>query len=221
MGMPAIHRYLDPGETLGEVLFGLIMVLTFTVGGRLLMLGGEFDTTELVVGAIGCNIAWGVIDAVLFVLGSLFNRSQRARFYRALRSARSEAEALAMVQEEFGLEDEPLAVLPEDGARLYQSILTLTAHAAPARARLRRRDILSAFVVFVLVSATALPGVIPFFLLQDPDLALRLSNSVLVLLLFLVGYWWAHYTDARPWRVGLTVMTLGASMVLIAVALGG
>jgi VIT1/CCC1 family predicted Fe2+/Mn2+ transporter len=63
---------------------------------------------------------------------------------------------------------------------------------------LRRRDIVSAFVVFVLVSAAALPGVIPFLMLEDSYLALRLSNVVLILLLFLVGYWWAHYIDARP-----------------------
>lgn len=173
-----IHRYLDPGETLGEVLFGLIMALSFTVGGRFLLMRGELDMAELVVGAIGCNIAWGVIDAVLYVLGNLFHRSQRARFYRSIRSTRNEAEALALVQEEFGLEDEPLAVLPEDRARLHQSILALSAHAAPARARLVRRDLWSALVVFVLVSATSLPGVIPVLLLADPDFALRVSNSV-------------------------------------------
>jgi hypothetical protein len=96
-----IQRYLDPGDALGEVLFGLIMVLTFTVGARLLFAEG-FDTTELVVGAVGCNIAWGVIDAVLFVLGSLFHRSRRARFYRALRNAPNDADALARIQQEFG-----------------------------------------------------------------------------------------------------------------------
>ena len=218
---PLIHRHLDPGETLGEVMFGLIMVLSFTVGARLLAAEGGFDTTELVVGAVGCNVAWGAIDAVLFVLGTLFHRSRRARFYRALRSARNEAEAISIVQDEFGLEDEPIAIRDEDRTRLYVSILALSAHAAPARARLLRRDFATALVVFVLVSLTALPGIIPFLLLSDSDLALRVSNSVLILLLFLVGYWWAHYTDSRPWRVGLTVMLLGLSMVLVAVALGG
>jgi len=197
------------------------MVLSFTVGARLLMAGEELNATELVEAAVGCNVAWGVIDAVLFVLGILFHRSRRARFYRALKAARSEEEALGMIQGEFGLEDEPLAILPEDRTRLHEAILTLSAHAAPARARLLRRDLSSAFVVFVLVSATALPGVLPFLLLQDSHLALRVSNAVLVLLLFLSGYRWGHYTDAGPWRVGLTAMFLGVAMVLVAVALGG
>jgi VIT family len=218
-GHSLIHRYLDPGEALGEVLFGLIMVLTFTVGARLITTEDQLDARELVVAAVGCNIAWGVIDAVLFVLGSLFYRSQRARFYRALRTARNEAEALSAIREEFGLED--VAVRPEDRARLYDSILAVGAHAHPARGRLHWRDFAAALVVFALVSASAVPGVVPFLLIDDSNLALRLSNSVLVLLLFLVGYWWAHYTDARPWKVGVAVTLLGMAMVLVAVALGG
>ena len=216
-----IQRYLDPGDALGEMLFGLIMVLSFTVGARLLLTEEQFDTTELVVGAVGCNIAWGVIDAVLFVLGSFFHRSRRARFYRALKNARDDTEALARIQDEFGFEDEPIAILPEDRARLHDAILNLSARAAPPRARLMRQDFWAALIVFLLVSATALPGVIPFFLLDDPNLALRVSNTVLILLLFLGGYRWGHYTDARPWQVGLTVMVLGIVMVLVAVALGG
>jgi len=97
----------------------------------------------------------------------------------------------------------------------------LSTHATLARVRLLPRDFVSALVVFVLVSTTALPGVIPFLVLEDSYLALRLSSLVLILLLFLVGYWWGHYTDGRPWRLGLTVMLLGISMVLVAVALGG
>ena len=216
-----IHRHLDPGDALGEVLFGLIMVLSFTVGARLLLTEEQFDSTELVIGAVGCNIAWGVIDAVLFVLGSLFYRSRRARFYRTLRNARDEAEALARIEDEFGFEDEPISIPPEVRARLHDAILTLGAHAIAPRARLTRRDFSAALVVFLLVSLTALPGVIPFLLLSDSNLALRVSNTVLVLLLFLGGYGWGHYTDAKPWRVGLAVMVLGLAMVLVAVALGG
>jgi hypothetical protein len=217
----AIHRYLDPGETLGEVLGGFIMALTFTLGARLFAADGRLEAHELVVAIIGCNVAWGVIDATLFVLNSLFYRSRHARFFRALRDVRSEAEALAAVEEEFGLEDEPLAAQPEDRVRLYQSLLALSARAAPARVGLRRQDFISAFIVFALVSATAIPGVIPLLLLADSNLALHVSNWLLILLLFLVGYWWGHYTDAPSWRVGLTAMLLGVFMVLVAVALGG
>jgi len=217
----AIHRYLDPGETLGEVLGGFIMALTFTLGARLFTAAGQLEAHELIVAVVGCNVAWGVIDATLFVLNSLFYRSRHARFFRALKNVRSEAEALAAVEEEFGLEEEPLAVLPEDRARVYQSLLALSAHATPARKGLRRQDFIAAVIVFLLVSATAVPGVIPLLLIADPNFALHVSNWILILLLFAVGYWWGRYTDAPPWRVGLTALLLGVFMVFVAVALGG
>ena len=217
----AIHRYVDPGETLGEVLFGLIMVLTFTVGARLLTGEDGLDTHQLIVGAIGCNVAWGVIDGTLFALDSLFKRSRRARFYRGLKSAGSGPQALAALREEFGLEDEPLTIQQEDRLRLYQSMLVLSDHAQLARVGLRARDFVSACVIVVLVSATALPGVVPLLLIKDPNQALRVSNFVLIGLLFIVGYWWAQYTDARPWSVGATITLLGLSLVLVAVLLGG
>src|SRR5262245_51684019 len=171
-----IHRYLDPGETLAEVLGGLVMALTFTLGARLFAAGGQFEAHELALAVIGCNVAWGVIDATLFVLNSIFYRSRHARFFRALKSVRSEAEALAAVEEEFGLEDEPFAAQPEDRRRLYQSLLALSARAKPVRIGLRRQDLVAAFIVFVLVSATAIPGVIPLLLFDDPNLALHVSN---------------------------------------------
>jgi hypothetical protein len=217
----AIHRYLDPGETLGEVLGGFIMALTFTLGARLFTAAGPLEAHELAVAIVGCNLAWGVIDATLFVLNSLFYRSRHARFFHALKDIRGEAEALVAVEEEFGLEEEPLAVHPEDRAHLYRALLALSARATPVRAGLRRQDFIAALIVFILVSATAVPGVIPLLLLPDSNLALHVSNWVLILLLFVVGYWWGRYTTAPPWRVGLTAMLLGVFMVAVAVALGG
>ncbi|KWV41786.1 VIT family protein [Rhizobium altiplani] len=216
-----IHRHLDPGDSLGEVLFGLIMALTVTLGARLAATSAPLNVHQLIATIIGCNLAWGVIDAVFFVLGGLFHRSRRARFYRILKSSGNDVEALAALEEEFGLEDEPLAVGIQDRATLYRAMLAVTTRAAPARARLQPRDFLSAFAVFLLVSAAALPAVMPFILVEVPDLALHLSNMLQILLLFLVGYWWGRYTDANPWLVGLTIMLLGVAMVSVAIGLGG
>src|SRR6476659_489547 len=112
-----------------------------------------------------------------------------------------------------------LTVHPEDRTRLYQSFLALSTRAMPFRKGLRREDFVAAAIIFALVSAPAVPGAIPLLLLADSNLALHLSNWVLILLLFLVGYWWGRYTDAPPWRVGLTAMLLGMFMVLVAVVL--
>jgi hypothetical protein len=219
---PLIGRWLDPAESLGEILFGLIMVLTFTMGARLLTARDALDGHEIVVAAVGCNIAWGIIDAVLFVLGTLYQRSQRMRLVRAVQGVASEAEALALIRRDFDLDDAAIAISPPEQARFYQSVLAVAAQArAPRRTPLRRGDLAAALVVFLLVSATALPGVIPFLVIADPDVALRVSNLFLLVLLFAVGYVWARRTDASPWRIGLTVTLLGVLMVGVAIALGG
>ena len=137
---PTIHRFLDPGDALGEMLFGIIMSLTFTVGARFFLAKGEFDRHDLIVGAIGCNLAWGVIDAVLYVLGSVFLRSQRARLFRTLRSTSDEKVALAAVEEQFGLENASLNIAAADRAQIYRTIMTIGRRSAPARIRVTRDD---------------------------------------------------------------------------------
>ena len=61
---------LASNERIAEVLFGLIMVLTFT--GSLSVAEAErAEVRTMLVGALGCNLAWGIIDAVLYLMGRL------------------------------------------------------------------------------------------------------------------------------------------------------
>jgi hypothetical protein len=56
--------FLDPMDRISEVLFGVIMVLTFT-GALSIATADRLEVREMLVGALGCNLAWGVIDAGL------------------------------------------------------------------------------------------------------------------------------------------------------------
>ncbi len=214
--MPFIHRHLDPGESLGELLFGLIMVLTFTLGAAL---AGGYER-GLLLAAVGCNVAWGVIDGVLFVMSARYARRRRARLIRAIRGAKDDAAAIAVIRDE--LEPGLQAVTqPEDRDHLYRSVHALMAHAEPVPMRFEREDWMAGLAVFVLVAATALPAALPFLVVEDPYLALRLSNGLLVALLFGVGYRWARYVDLNPWGAGLTLTAIGVALVAVAIALGG
>ena len=93
----AIHRYLDPAETLAEVMFGLIMVLTITIGAGLITAEDQLDTHGLIVAAAGCNVAWGVIDAIMYVLNSLGDRGRDLLVLRRVRGAGKKAEAHAAI----------------------------------------------------------------------------------------------------------------------------
>jgi hypothetical protein len=214
-----IHRYLDPDESLGELLFGLIMALTVTLGVRLLS-PDSLRPHELAVALIGCNIAWGIIDGALYLLGSLFSRGQRNHFIRKLRKVSSQTEAIAAIREEFALDDDHIAQ-EQDLAAFYKATLDVLRHARLERARLRGRDFMAALMIALLVAATAVPGAVPILLVGDGAVALRLANALQLGLLFAVGYHWARYVGANPWRTGLTIVGLCMVLVAVAISLGG
>ena len=215
-----IDGYLDPSESLLEILFGLIMALTLTAGARLLSDPAEVKPLELAAALVGCNVAWGVIDAVFYLLGSRYNRNRRVLFVRRLQATSDQSQANALIRAEFGLEDEP-SMLPQDKDAFYKSLLGMLRHADTARAHLRSDDLVAAALILALVSATAIPGLIPLLLMEDVPLALRLANALQVVLLFAIGYRWAQYSGASPWRSAALVGLMGVALVLIAVALGG
>src|SRR5262245_46443288 len=89
---------LDPGSRMGEILFGLIMTLTFTLGaGLMLEEEGRAGARELLIATIGCNIAWGLIDGVLYVLSQIFERGRLRRTAAHVSAAPSAAAASKVV----------------------------------------------------------------------------------------------------------------------------
>ena len=82
------HRYIDPNTSLSEVLFGLIMTLTFTLGaGIMIQEEGREGARQLLIATIGCNIAWGIIDGALYLVGQLFDRGRLRVLGQAVRQA--------------------------------------------------------------------------------------------------------------------------------------
>jgi hypothetical protein len=60
-----VQRHLDPASRMGEILFGLIMVLSVTLTAGLSVADGKAGVRQLLVAAIGCNVAWGIIDGIM------------------------------------------------------------------------------------------------------------------------------------------------------------
>src|SRR2546430_14850321 len=68
-------RVLDPIDRVSEVLFGLIMVLTFT-GSLSVAEAGRESIRTMLIGALGCNLAWGIIDGVVYLMGCLAEKGR-------------------------------------------------------------------------------------------------------------------------------------------------
>ena len=211
---------LDAGDRLGELLFGLIMVLTFTLGAGIELAGDRDATRELLIAALGCNAAWGIIDAVLYLMGQLSERGRVYRLVKSIQTASSREQALSLVASE--LDDRiPTIVGSELRAALHDEVLDRLRSAGTAPTRISAEDLRGGVAVFFLVFLTALPAVVPFLVLQDAQIAMRASNAVLIGLLFVAGWRWAEHTGASRWRTGLAMLLLGVSLVALAIALGG
>ena len=144
------RRVLEPHERISEVLFGLIMVLTFT-GSLSVAEAGREDVRTMLIGALGCNLAWGIIDAVFYLMGSRFNRNRRVRLVRRLKAAHSDDQAIALIREEFNLEGEPPS-RAEDRAAFHRALLQLLRHAGSERAHFRRQEFAATAIILGLVS---------------------------------------------------------------------
>ena len=212
--------HLDPGERLGELLFGLIMVLTFTLGAGIELAGDRDETRSLLIAAIGCNAAWGIIDAALYLIARLSERGRWHRLMRAIQGTPEREQALALVAREID-ERVPGLVAREFRGALDAHVVEQIRGMTLEPNRVTARDLVAALAIFWLVFLTALPAVAPFLVIRDAQLAMRVSNAVLIGLVFYVGWRWAGYTGASPWRTGSLMAALGIGLVVIAIQLGG
>ena len=216
-----VNKYLDPATSMGEVLFGLIMTLTFTLSaGMTIQEDGREGARQLLIATIGCNIAWGVIDGVFYMLGQLFERGRRRRVVQLVRRVEQDTDAAALVADE--LDDIIERVMTrEERQTLYGRIVQHVRAGEMPPNRVTRSDLMGGIASFWLVFLSSLPAAIPFLFIDDARLALRVSNAILLGLLFWIGCFFARYTTSRPVLTGLTFLLFGAALVIMAIALGG
>jgi hypothetical protein len=208
---------LDPMERISEVLFGLIMVLAYT-GSLSVATADRLQMSTMILGALSCNFAWGVIDAAMYLMTQLNERGHKILLLRAVRKSADSAAAQRIIADTLP----PLlaSLLPLEQSELMRRKLQQMPEPA-VRPQLTGRDGLGAIGVCLLVFLSTLPVVIPFMFIADPRLALRVSNAVAIALLFLCGYAFGRYAGFRPWASGLTMVAIGSALVAVASALGG
>lgn len=213
-----IQRHLDPGRRLNEVLFGLIMALGITGAVRFGLT--EANNRELFIAVLGCNIAWGVVDGVMFVMLMLFERGRKARIVNSVLSAPTESVALQRIHEEFGNRLEPLTTT-EQRDQVYRWVLDLARRSDREQPRIQREDILGGIAVGLIILVATLPVAVPFLLVSNATTAVRISNLITLVMLFGIGWWWGRVVGANPLHIGAGVMGVGLTLVLITIALGG
>jgi VIT family len=208
---------LEPIDRVSEVLFGLIMVLTFT-GSLSVAEAGRDDVRTMLIGALGCNLAWGIIDAILYLMGCL---AEKGRGLIALRAARTASDPPAAHNLIANALPPAIAsiIQPAELETIRQRLKELPE--PPALARLDRRDWFGGLGVFLLVFLCTFPVVIPFMFMHNAVPALRVSNAIAIAMLFLTGFAFGRLSGHRPWLFGISMVILGMILVAMTMALGG
>jgi hypothetical protein len=210
-------RVLEPYDRVSEVLFGLIMVLTFT--GSLSISGAaREDIRKMLIGALGCNLAWGVIDGVLYLMSCLAEKGKGLLTLRAVRNATDPQKAHRLIAGALP----PLVssiLKPEELESMRQRLKDLPE--PPKRSRLGNDEWLGALAVFLLVFFSTFPVVVPFLFMKNAWLALRVSNTIAIAMLFLTGWGFGRITGRHPWVTGVSMVLVGGILVGLTMALGG
>jgi hypothetical protein len=206
-------RILDPMDRISEVLFGLIMALTFTC-----TLGvASAEVRTMLIGALGCNLAWGIIDGGVHLLARLNEGGRAMLNWRAIREAADADMAQRIVASALP----PLLASVLTPTQLELMSQNLARLPEPARPRLTKNDWLGALGICLLSFVSTFPIIVPFLFISDPRLALRVSNAIAIAMLFLCGFTFGHYAGFRPVAMGFSMVALGSAFVGVAIALGG
>ena len=208
---------LDPLERSSEILFGVIMVMTFTVSLRVAR-ADRLRVREMLIGALGCNLAWGLIDGIMYLMSCVSERGHNLKVLRRIHRSKDAQEANQVIKD--ALPPVVVSVLPAPALDAMRENLQAMPD-LPPRPRLTPDDWRGAVSIFFLVFLSTLPLVLPFLLTSRVRLAARISDLVGLVMLFFAGRSYGKYAGHSQRGWGLAMVLLGGVMVGLTVALGG
>ena len=153
---------LNPVDRISEMIFGLLMALSFI--GAISAASKEAEVREMFVAALGCNLAWGLVDAVMYLVRTVTDRGRGLSLVHAVRRAKDPATAHHLLDQ--ALSKTAANLLEErEIESIRQRILAMSD--LPTSPKLNAKDFLAALAVFLMVVAATFPVVLPFALLDD------------------------------------------------------
>lgn len=208
---------LDPISRISEILFGLIMVLSFT-GSISVVADGKAQIKDLLWAALGCNLAWGIIDAVFYLMSRLCEKGHAYSILKKLKASNDKTKGRKLLTDE--LPPVISAILKSEEVDQLQERLVMLED-IPKTKLINWSDLRSAFLIFLLVFTCTFPVTLPFIFISNTALALRLSNAIALLILFVGGFSVGKYAGFRPAVSGIGILLLGVILVGLTIALGG
>ncbi len=208
---------LDPVDRASEMLFGLFMALTF-VGAVSVATAGREQIHTMFAAALGCNLGWGLVDAIMYLVSTITERGHSLRLVQSVR-ATADAEAGRKLIE--GSLSPALAGVVAAAEIEAIRLRLMGPSPLPERPSLKRDDLLAALAICLIVVASTLPVVLPYALIGSVGIAKTVSRTVALAMLFLGGLALGRYAGYGSWKAGVIMVALGAGLVGAVMALGG
>lgn len=208
---------LDKPTRISEILFGLIMVLTFT-GTISVSTAGKQEVKELLWAALGCNFAWGLVDGIMYLMDKVISHAHDVNQLNRIKGTKNDTESRGIFKENFP----PLIVHLMDDKEIDQ--LNAKLKGLPElslKNTLILKDFLIAGQIFLLVFLITLPVALPFLFIGDVAFAMRISNGVALVLLSTGGFSLGRYAGIKPFLTALAYAAIGVFLVAMTMALGG
>jgi VIT1/CCC1 family predicted Fe2+/Mn2+ transporter len=168
--------------------------------------------------ALGCNLAWGLVDAVMYLVRTLTETDRNARLARQVIGAPDAETAQRFIREALPRHVEAITG-PSELESMRRRLLNLP---QAGRTGLKGEDYLAAGGIFLLVVAATFPVVVPFMVTADTAVAMQVSRIITLAMLFGAGFALGRYAGhPHPARTGLAMLLLGAALIAAVIALGG
>jgi hypothetical protein len=208
---------LSPVDRVSELLFGLFMALTFVGAVSVADAGGE-EIRGMFVAALGCNLAWGLVDAVMYLVRTVTDRGRSLTLVRSVRAAPDAEAGRELIERSLSRIAAGLVSTAEIEA-IRGRVVALPS--VPERPTLRRDDLLASLAIFLIVVASTFPVVLPFALIGDVGAAKTVSRAIALAMLFFGGLALGRYAGYGSLKVGFMMVGLGTALVVAINALGG
>jgi hypothetical protein len=207
---------LAPIDRLSETMFGLLMTLTFT-GSMSVAIGDGGTVKGILFAALGCNIAWGIVDGTMYVLRTVTERKRTQGFFGDIRSASADDAPPIMRDLLADTTSQPFA---DDEVRMIAGWVKRS-EAENAPRAVTRADLRAALAVFVTVVMATFPPILPFVFLTDVFAAMRWSNGIAIAILCVIGWQLDRYIGHGSRLMRVVVPLIGTVLVAVTIALGG
>jgi hypothetical protein len=208
---------LSPIDRVSEILFGVIMALTFTCTFDIAK-SGRTELKEMLSAALGCNIVWGLVDGIFFLLMGLTVKRRGLTILRFIKMNRDPEKARKYISAE--LPPVVASVLNSTELETLRQRI-MRNEKASGRIAITKEELKAGGQIFLLVFLSTLPIVVPFLLMSNMRTALRVSNGIAIILMYCCGWLLGRYASRNPWTAGLIMSAVGVAMVLLAIYLGG